>query len=57
VTKARLHCTQEETEQATEDLKKVQEVVIEKRLVALQEKDALQTNFEEEKEQLQQEKD
>jgi hypothetical protein len=29
VTEARLHCTQEETEQATKALKKVQKVVIE----------------------------
>jgi VIT1/CCC1 family predicted Fe2+/Mn2+ transporter len=50
-------CTQEEIEQATEALKKVQEVLIEKHSVAQQEKDDLQTKFEEEKAQIQQEKE
>jgi VIT1/CCC1 family predicted Fe2+/Mn2+ transporter len=44
-------------EQATEALKQVQKVVIEKRRVAQQEKVSLQTKFEEEKVQIQQEKE
>jgi ornithine cyclodeaminase/alanine dehydrogenase-like protein (mu-crystallin family) len=56
-TEAHLRHAQEETEQATEALKKVQKVVIEQRRVAQQEKAALQTKFEEEKAQIQQEKE
>jgi hypothetical protein len=56
-TEAHLRRAQEETEQATEALKQVQKVVIEKRRVAQQEKASLQTKFEEEKAQIQQEKE
>jgi hypothetical protein len=56
-TEARLRHAQEETEQATEALKQVQKVVIEQRRVAQQEKASLQTKFEEEKAQIQQEKE
>jgi hypothetical protein len=51
-TEAHLHHAQEEIEQATEALKKVQKVVIKKHRVAKKEKVALQTNFEEEKAQI-----
>jgi hypothetical protein len=56
-TEAHLLPTQEETEQATEALKQVQKVVIEKHRVAQQDKVSLQTKFEEEKAQIQQEKE
>jgi hypothetical protein len=56
-TEAHLRRAQEETEQATEALKQVQKVVIEQRRVAQQEKASLQTKFEEEKVQIQQEKE
>jgi hypothetical protein len=54
---ARLHRAQEETEQATQALKQVQGVIIEQRRVAEQEKVSLQAKFEEEKAQMQQEKE
>jgi parvulin-like peptidyl-prolyl isomerase len=54
---AHLRRTQEETEHATEALKQVQTVVIEQRRAAQQEKVSLQTKFEEEKSQIQQEKE
>jgi hypothetical protein len=56
-TEARLRRAQEEKEQATVALKKEQEEVIEQRRVAQQEKDDLQTKFEEERAQIQQEKE
>jgi hypothetical protein len=56
-TEAHLRRTQEEKEQATVALKQAQEEVIEQRRVAQQEKDDLQTKFEEEKAQIQQEKE
>jgi VIT1/CCC1 family predicted Fe2+/Mn2+ transporter len=56
-TEAHLRRAQEETEQATEALKQVQKVVIEQCRVAQQEKVSLQTKFEEEKAQIQQEKE
>jgi hypothetical protein len=56
-TEAHLRRAQEETEQATEALKQVKKVVIEKHRVAQQEKVSLQTKFEEEKAQIQQEKE
>ena len=57
VIEARLHFTQEEIEQATKALKKVQKLIIDKRRVAQQEKVSLQANFEEEKAQIQQERE
>ena len=56
-TEARLHCMQEEKEQATVALKQTQEEVIEKHWVAQQEKDDLQIKFEEDKAQIQKEKE
>jgi hypothetical protein len=56
-TEARLRHTQEEIEQATQALKQVQEVIVEQCRVAEQEKVSLQTKFEEEKAQIQQEKE
>jgi hypothetical protein len=52
-TEAHLRHAQEETEQATKTLKKVQKVVIEQCRAAQQEKASLQTKFEEEKAQIQ----
>jgi len=52
-----LHPTQEEIEQITKALNKVQKVVIEQCRVVQQEKVSLQTTFEEEKAQIQQEKE
>jgi hypothetical protein len=52
-----LHRAQEETEQATQTLKQVQGEIIEQRRVAKQEKVAIQAKFEEEKAQMQKEKD
>jgi septal ring factor EnvC (AmiA/AmiB activator) len=57
VTKACRCCMKEEKEQATMDLKQAQEEIIEQRRVAQQEKDNLQTKFEENKAQIQQEKE
>jgi hypothetical protein len=56
-TEAHLRRAQEEKEQATVALKQAQEEVIEQRRVAQQEKDDLQTKFEEERAQIQQEKE
>jgi chromosome segregation ATPase len=56
-TEARLRRAQEEKEQATVALKQAQEEVVEQCRVAQQEKDDLQTKFEEEKAQIQQEKE
>jgi hypothetical protein len=56
-TKAHLHHAHEETKQATKALNKVQKVVIEKCQVVQKEKASLQANFEEEKEEIQQEKE
>jgi hypothetical protein len=57
VTEAHLRRAQEETEQATQALKQVQEVLVEQCRLAEQEKVSLQTKFEEEKAQIQQEKE
>jgi hypothetical protein len=54
---ARLRRAQEETEQATQALKQVQGVLVEQCRVAEQEKVSLQAKFEEEKAQMQQEKE
>jgi hypothetical protein len=57
---ARLHRVvhaQEETEQATHALKQVQGIIVEQCRVAEQEKVSLQENFEEDKVQMQQEKE
>jgi len=54
---ARLRQAQEETEKATQDLTQVRGVLIEKHSVVEQEKISLQSNFDEEKSQLQQEKE
>jgi hypothetical protein len=54
---ARLRRAQEETEQATQALKQVQGIIVEQHRVAEQEKVALQAKFEEEKVQMQQEKE
>jgi hypothetical protein len=56
-TEAHLHRVQEEKEQATVALKQAQEEIIEKRRVAQQEKDDLQIKFEEDRAQIQQEKE
>jgi hypothetical protein len=56
-TEARLRRAQEEIEQATQALKQVQGVLVEQRRVAEQEKISLQTKFDEEKVQMQQEKE
>jgi DNA anti-recombination protein RmuC len=56
-TEARLHRVQEEKEQATEALKQAKEEALEKHRVAQQEKDDLQAKFEEDREQIQKEKD
>jgi VIT1/CCC1 family predicted Fe2+/Mn2+ transporter len=56
-TEAHLRRVQEEKEQATVALKQAQEEVIEQCRVAQQEKDDLQTKFEEERAQIQQEKE
>jgi hypothetical protein len=57
VTEARLCHVQEEKEQATVALKQAQEEVIEQCRVVQQEKDDLQIKFEEDKVQIQQEKE
>jgi hypothetical protein len=57
VVEAHLRRAQEEAEQATQALKQVQGVLIEQRRVAEQEKISLQTKFDEEKVQMQQEKE
>jgi hypothetical protein len=57
VTEARLHRAQAEKDQATVALKQAQEEVIEQCRIAQQEKDALQAKFEEERAQIQQEKE
>jgi hypothetical protein len=57
VTEARLHHAQEEIEQATYTLKQVQGVLIEQHQVEEQEKVSLWAKFEEEKTQMQQEKE
>jgi VIT1/CCC1 family predicted Fe2+/Mn2+ transporter len=57
VIKARLHRAQEETEQDTQALKQVQGVIVEQCRVVEQEKVSLQEKFEEEKAQMQQEKE
>jgi hypothetical protein len=57
VVKARLCHAQEETEQATHALKQVQGIIIEQHRVVAQEKVVIQANFEEEKAQMQQEKE
>jgi hypothetical protein len=57
VTKACLHRVQEEKEQASVALKQAQEEIIEQRRVTQQKKDDLQTKFEENKAQIQQEKE
>jgi hypothetical protein len=54
---ARLRRAQEETEQATQALKQVQGIIVEQHRVAEQEKVSLQAKFEEEKAQMQQEKE
>jgi hypothetical protein len=54
---ARLRHTQQETVQATQALKQVQGVIVEQHRVAEQEKVALRAKFEEEKVQMQQEKE
>jgi hypothetical protein len=55
--KARLHHAQEEIEQATQALKQVQGILVEQCRVAEQEKVSLQVKFEEEKVQMQQERE
>jgi hypothetical protein len=57
VTEDRLQRAQEETKQATQALKQVQEVLVEQCRLAEQEKVSLQTKFEGEKAQIQQEKE
>jgi hypothetical protein len=56
-TEAHFRCVQEEKEQATVALKQAQEEVIEQCRVAQQEKDDLQIKFEEDKAQIQKEKE
>jgi hypothetical protein len=55
--KAHLRHAQEEIEQATNALKQVQGIVVEKKRVAEHEKVSLHAKFEEEKSQMQQEKE
>jgi hypothetical protein len=57
VIEAHLHRAQEETKQATQALNQVQGVIVEQGRVAEQEKVSLQEKFEEEKAQMQQEKE
>jgi hypothetical protein len=57
VTEAHLRHAQEEKEQAMVALKQAQEAVIEQRRIAQQEKASLQSKFEEEKAQIQREKE
>jgi hypothetical protein len=56
-TKARLRRAQEEIEQATQDLKQVQGVILEQRRFTEKEKISLEKKFDEEKEKMQQEKE